>query len=218
MFNPRCSRKKRTGESREKNADASVTEQRSRQQRRPVVHAVKHRSTLRTNTDVSVRSAEKCTLTWNEVRKRNCSSWSVRELNAGLITCLDQRRHGSARTCSLHCTLTPAACAARSARSVPGQDTRSGQGALARRHTDGPLWAALLKTTVMCEAWRRRTIAPPDPSRTADRPKPNSPYNWVLDTDTGTGPIPPITVSKVNAYSGGVLARALPEGLRYLST
>jgi hypothetical protein len=70
----------------------------------------------------------------------------------------------------------------------------------------------------MCEAWRRRTIAPPDPSRTAERQKPNSPYNWVLDTDTGTGPIPSITVSKVNAYSGGVLARALPEGLRYLST
>jgi hypothetical protein len=35
--------------------------------------------------------------------------------------CLDQGRHGSARTCSLHCTLTPVACAARSARSVPGQ-------------------------------------------------------------------------------------------------
>jgi hypothetical protein len=118
----------------------------------------------------------------------------------------------------LGCTLTPAACTARSARSVPGQDTRSGQGALARRHTDGPLWAALLKTTVMCEAWRRHTVAAPNPSRTADRPKPNSPYNWVLDTDTGTGPIPSITVSKVNAYSGGVLARALPEGLRYLST
>jgi hypothetical protein len=45
-----------------------------------------------------------------------------------------------------------------------------------------------------------------------------SPYNLVLDTDTGTGPIPPITVSRVNAYSGGVLARALPQGLRYLST
>jgi hypothetical protein len=45
-----------------------------------------------------------------------------------------------------------------------------------------------------------------------------SPYNSVLDTDTGTGPILPITVSRVNAYSGGVLARALPEGLRYLST
>ena len=30
--------------------------------------------------------------------------------------------------------------------------------------------------------------------------------------------IPPVTVSRVNAYSGGVLARALPEGLRYLST
>jgi hypothetical protein len=43
-------------------------------------------------------------------------------------------------------------------------------------------------------------------------------YNRVLDTDTGTGPIPPVTVSRVNAYSGGALARALPEGLRYLST
>jgi hypothetical protein len=85
---------------------------------------------------------------------------------------LTKGRHGSTRTCNLHCTLTPAACAARSARSAPGQDTRSGQGALARRHTDGPLWAALLKTTVMCEAWRRRTIAPPDPPRTADRPNP----------------------------------------------
>ena len=57
---PRCSRKKRTGEIREENADASVVpEQRSRQQRRPSVHAVKHRSTSCTNTDVSVRSAEK---------------------------------------------------------------------------------------------------------------------------------------------------------------
>jgi hypothetical protein len=28
----------------------------------------------------------------------------------------------------------------------------------------------------------------------------------------------PVPVSRVNAYSGGVLARALPEGLRYLST
>ena len=55
-------------------------------------------------------------------------------------------------------------------------------------------------------------------SLTADRPNPILHYNWVLDTDTGTGPIPPITVSRVNAYSGGVLARALPEGLRYLST
>jgi hypothetical protein len=35
-------------------------------------------------------------------------------------------------------------------------------------------------------------------------------YNSVLDTDTGTGPIPSITVSGVNAYSGGVLARAQP--------
>jgi hypothetical protein len=33
-----------------------------------------------------------------------------------------------------------------------------------------------------------------------------------------TGPIPSVTMSRVKAYSGGVLARALPEGLRYLST
>ena len=40
----------------------------------------------------------------------------------------------------------------------------------------------------------------------------------VPGTDTGTGPIPPVTVFRVKTYSGGVLARALPEGLRYLST
>jgi hypothetical protein len=132
--------------------------------------------------------------------------------------CLDPRRRGSARTCSLHCTLTPAACAARSARSAPGRDTRSGQGALDRRHTDGPLWAALLKTTVMCEAWRR-TIAPPDPSRTsATSGDFGQSWSQVPDTDTGTGPIPPVTVSRVQACSGGVLARSLPEGLHYLST
>ena len=31
----------------------------------------------------------------------------------------------------------------------------------------------------------------------------------VPDTDTGTGPIPSVTVFRVKAYSGGVLARAL---------
>ena len=105
-------------------------------------------------------------------------------------------------------------------RSALGQDTRSGQGALARRHTDGPLRAALLKTTAMCKAWRLLHYArpPPDPSRTLELLSSFSHYNSVLDTDTGTGPIPSITVSGVNAYSGGVLARALPEGLRYLST
>jgi hypothetical protein len=60
---------------------------------------------------------------------------------------------------------------------------------------------------------------PPDPSRTLFQQLSSfSHYNSVLDTDTGTGPIQSITVSGVNAYSGGVLARALPEGLRYLST
>ena len=51
---------------------------------------------------------------------------------------LHPRGHGSANTCS-----------------------STGQGDLARRHTDGPLWscdrAALLKKTVMCKAWRRCT-------------------------------------------------------------
>ena len=55
----------------------------------------------------------------------------------------------------LHALACRLAAAQFKARSAPGQDTRSGQGALARRHTDGPLWAALLRTTVMCEAWRR---------------------------------------------------------------
>ena len=93
--------------------------------------------------------------------------------------CLNQG-HQNTRACSFAARLarsglyqwgdgTPAGLQTRSA---PGQDTRSGQGALARRHTDGPLRAALLKTTVMCEAWHRRTIAPPNPSRTADRPNP----------------------------------------------
>jgi hypothetical protein len=54
---------------RKKNADASATEQ-SRQQRRPVVHAVKHHSTSCTDTDVSAQSAEKSTRGWNEKRKR----------------------------------------------------------------------------------------------------------------------------------------------------
>jgi hypothetical protein len=43
-----------------------------------------------------------------------------------------------------------------SARSATGQDTRSGQGALACRHTDGLIRAALLKTTVRCEGLVRR--------------------------------------------------------------
>ena len=99
---------------------------------------------------------------------------------------------------------------------------RSGQGALARRHTDGPLWAALLKTTATCEAWRRRTILLLillELLRLFAGPRARS---LVPDTDTGTGPIvtpiPPVTVFRVKDYIGGVLARALTEELRYLST
>ena len=87
--------------------------------------------------------------------------------------------------------------------------------ALARRHTDGPLRAALLKTTVRCEGFapgRSSSFFLLQELRPFVGPKTNP------DTDTGTGPIPPVTVFRVKAYSGGVLARALPVGLRYLST
>jgi hypothetical protein len=105
------------------------------------------------------------------------------------------------------------------ARSAPGRDTRSGQGTLARRHTDGQLWAALLKTTVMCETWRPRTIAPQILLELVQLLATSaSPRAKVPDTDTGTGPIPPVTVSRVKVYLGGVLAKELSEGLRYLST
>ena len=43
-------------------------------------------------------------------------------------------------------------------------------------------------------------------------------FEAVWDVILNIDLIPPITVSRVNAYSGGVLARALPESLRYLST
>ncbi len=136
---------------------------------------------------------------------------------------LHPRGHGSANTCSSTCTLSPAGLL-QSFRRDPLRDKirEVGRG-LARRQTDGPLWAALLKTTVMCKAWRRCTTLDllgsfSNSSSRLFGQTPILPYNWVLDTDTGTGPIPPVTVSRVNAYSGGALARALPEGLRYLST
>ena len=131
------------------------------------------------------------------------------------------RGYGSANTCSSTCTLSPAG-SLQSFRRDPLRDKiREWAGALARRHTDGPLWAALLKTTVMCKAWCRCTtllgILLEILLLVCFGQTPIQPYNWVLDTDTGTGPIPPVMVSRVNAYSGGALAR-LPEGLRYLST
>ena len=74
----------------------------------------------------------------------------------------------------------------------PLRDKRSGQGALDHRHTDGQLWAALLKTTVTCEAWGRRTMLLQillflQELRLFVGPKTNP------DTDTGTGPIQPVT-------------------------
>jgi hypothetical protein len=133
--------------------------------------------------------------------------------------CLDPRSHRKRQSLvawrnPLH--RTDRESCALSAQSATGQDTRSGQGALARRHTHGPLRAALLKTTVRCEGLVRRRssflVLLLQELRLFVGPKTNP------DTDTGTGPIPPVTVFRVKAYSGGVLARALPEGLRYLST
>ena len=137
---------------------------------------------------------------------------------------LHPRGHGSAKTCSSTCTLSPAGSLHSSRRDLLRDKIREvGRGVLARRHIDGPLCAALLKTTIMCKARRRCTTLDLLGSLSTSSSRlfgqtPILPYNWVLDTDTGTGPIPPVTVSRVNAYSGGVLARALPEGLRYLST
>jgi hypothetical protein len=100
---------------------------------------------------------------------------------------LSGTRHGSARLAAcaasdqqlaLHAQRT--AGLLHVARSAPGQDTQSGQGALARRHTDGPLWAALLKTTVMCEAWQPTHSASLDPCLTSFwrlLPEHNSPSN-----------------------------------------
>ena len=140
------------------------------------------------------------------------------------------RRRGSERTCSSRCTLSPAARAARSAysRLAALSAIRSGTryakwagGSRSQTHrradmggfTQDDGYVRGLAPTHDCSSGSFSRA----PS-TADRPDPILLYNWVLDTDTGTGPIPPITVSRVNAYSGGVLARALPEGLRYLST
>ena len=41
--------------------------------------------------------------------------------------------------------------------------------------------------------------------------------NTIVLTTKSLVPVP-VPVSRANAYSGGLLARALPEGLRYLST
>ena len=53
---------------------------------------------------------------------------------------LERQSEGSARS-----TLAPAGTRELRSRAIRRQETRSGQGALARRHTDGPLRAALLR-------------------------------------------------------------------------
>ena len=68
--------------------------------------------------------------------------------------------------------------------------------------TDGPLRAALLKTMVRCEDFetdRSSSFFLLQELRPFVGPKTNP------DTDTGTCPIPPVTVFRVKAYSWGVL-------------
>ena len=139
----------------------------------------------------------------------------MRELNAGFITCLNQGTKNAAacRYAARSGAIRPEVRYAKWAggsrsqthrRAAKGgftQDDRNVRG-LAPTHTILSFFGSLSLLARAAAEW----------------PNPILLYNWVLDTDTGTGPIPSITVSGVNAYSGGVLARALPEGLRYLST
>ena len=69
--------------------------------------------------------------------------WSMLKAYPGCLAVLSQGATGT-QACSPCCTPT------RSGRTIRRQETRSGQGALARRHTDGPLRAALLKATLRC--------------------------------------------------------------------
>jgi hypothetical protein len=191
---PRCSRKKRTGESREKNA-GSVTEQRGRQQRRPSVHAVKHRSTSRTNTDVSARSTEKCPLSVERSKEAQlCSSGSVRELNVraqNLSGPKETRKRKNlqlalhAHACSSRCTLSvqQACCTWRDP--LRGEIREVGRG-LSLADTQTGRYGRLYSRRRLCaRRGSRRTSAPPDPSLTSslrlrqvqELPERNSPYN-----------------------------------------
>ena len=91
----------------------------------------------------------------------------MRELSAGLITCLNPRSHRNAGLQPLlhaHAIRVEDAPERQSLRldaiRCNGQETRSVQGALARRYTDGPLRAALLKTTLRCEGLEARSQPP----------------------------------------------------------
>jgi hypothetical protein len=148
--------------------------------------------------------------------------------------CLDPRSHRNARACSFAARLTRSddllqqgtreLCAlARSveqgaeprALSASRYGTRYAKwagGSRSQRHTDGPLRAALLKTTLRCEGLE------PDRNLQCCSSAPQAAsifaryrYRWYRSNTACHG-----VWSK--ASSGGVLARALPEGLRYLST
>ena len=90
---------------------------------------------------------------WNGVKKRDeCPSRSMCEINVGRKTCQSPR--GPMLTAAaqaplqlqLNCCNTGSSTAASCCHKGCPQRLRhtSRQGALARRHTDGPIWAALL--------------------------------------------------------------------------
>ena len=117
---------------------------------------------------------------------------SVRELSAGRLTCLVPRSHRNARACSFAARLTRSSAIRR-------QETRSGQGALARRHTDGPLRAALLKTTLRCDGLDPIATFCSDSFRCSK----SSDCSWVLKLGPWyLVPILPVTVLRVKPIAG----------------
>jgi hypothetical protein len=138
------------------------------------------------------------------------------------------RRRGSAETCSSRCTLSPAARAARSAysrlaaRSAIRSGTRYAKWAGSSRSqthrraamcgfTQDDGYVRGVAPTHKCSSDPCRLLATSATSNLRRCVPKTYRYRYFANTVY-------VTVSRVNAYSGGVLARALPEGLRYLST
>ena len=161
----------------------------------------------------------------------SASRRSVRELSAGRInlSCPKEPATGT-QACSPCCTPTwsrrmrhwsarararrdpryaPAGTQELRSRAIRRQETRSGQGALARRHTDGPLRAALLKATLRCGGLDPTALscsfACSEKLRLFESPKTNS------DPDSGTGPTPPVTVLRVKPIAGAYSREHCPR-------
>ena len=100
---------------------------------------------------------------------------------------------------AIRCNQTERKSTRLSTRSAPKQEARSGQGALARRHTDGPLRAALLKTTLRCEGLDPIATFCSDSLRCSK----SSDCSWVLKLGPWyLVPILPVTVLRVKSIAG----------------